>query len=91
VIAQEEEITEMTEIAEIVHHSAEVMILIIQGIIITVEDTLLIDTIEGMIGLQDTSALVLLTEVARLTDLVHRVMLVQVHHTALHLVEKSVN
>jgi len=89
VIVLEEEITEMTVDLLLV-----VMILIIiLETIITEEDILLIDMIEGMTGPQEHMNVHVLLDteiVLQVIDLVHQVMLVQVHHPiALH-IEMSV-
>jgi len=90
VIVQEEEITEMT--ADL-HHA--VMILIIPETIITTEDILLIDImIEGMTGPQDrmnVPVLLVIEVVLLVIDLVHQVMVVQIHQDIALLIEMSVN
>lgn len=89
-IVQEEEITEMT--ADL-HHA--VMILIIPETIITTEDILLIDImIEGMTGPQDrmnVPVLLVIEVVLLVIDLVHQVMVVQIHQDIALLIEMSVN
>jgi len=75
------------------HHA--VMILIIPETIITTEDILLIDImIEGMTGPQDrmnVPVLLVIEVVLLVIDLVHQVMVVQIHQDIALLIEMSVN